>query len=195
MDLHAATSIACDPDAPVRARVEALVQVVETVALDEVAIPARIAEAVDDLALIDAAIAMRRTSVVCAALHQLGARPEVATTRKRVVRRLVAAGAGGIELAGLAIEIGDVVPAAGLAARDFDASIIPRLDRPPPDAVVGAWLGWLGDQPDIAVVAVLRRLAQSALGKLGGFDALFRFSTNPARAARLQSLSRSIVAA
>lgn len=195
MDLDAAAAIACDPDAPVRNRVEALVQVVETVALDDLTIPVRIADAIDDLALIDAAISMRRTSIVCAALHQLGTRADLASTRKRVVRRLIAAGAGGIELAGLAIDIGDVLPAATLAAKDFETHIVPRLAGGPPDAIVGAWLGWLADQPDIAVVAVLRRLAQLALGTLGTFDALFAFATNPARSARLHSLARSIVAA
>lgn len=190
MKLDAATAIACDPDAPARARVEALETVVETVSIEEVEIPERIVAALDDPTLVNAAIAMRKTSAVCAAFHQLGDRAELASTRKRVVRRLVAAGATGIELAGLAISIGDVVPGATLAVREFETAIAGRIAGGPPDVIVGAWLGWLADQPDTAAVAVLRRLA---LGQSTDFDTLFAFATNPTQSGRLRGLARSIV--
>jgi hypothetical protein len=190
MDLDAATAIVCNPDAPVRQRVDALVRVVEGVSLADTAIPPRIANALDDPSVIDAAIAMRRTSSVCAALHHLGPAPELSSTRKRVVRRLVAAGAGGIELAGLAIDVGDVVPGANLALRDYESAIVPRLAGGPPDPVVSAWLAFLSDQPDTAAVAILRRLSTAG----HDIDRLLTFSANPTHAARLATLARSIVA-
>ncbi len=153
-----AARVAADPDAPVRARVAALVAVVEAVSLAELAIPDTIADALDDGTLIEAAIKERQTNAVCAALHQLGPRSDLASTRKRVVRRLVAAGATGTNLADLAFQIGDLAAGATLAVRDLDDHLIARLARPRPEPIVEAWLGWLAEQSDAAVTAVLRML-------------------------------------
>jgi len=180
MDLDADAAIAADPDAPARSRVEALVRVVEAVSLRKLPVPAVLADAVDDLALVDAAVAMKRAGAVCAALHQLGDRPELATTRKRIVRRLVAAGAGGLPLADLAIAIGDVAAGAALAAREYQTHIAPLVHRLPPHRVAGAFLAWLAEQPDLAVASVLNKLDAP-------WDALFAHA-DPAHAARLRSI-------
>ena len=189
MDLDAAAAIACDPDLPVRQRVQALIDIVETVSVRDATIPDRVGDAIDDLALVDAAVAMKHASAVCAALHQLGPRPDLVTTRKRVVRRLIAAGVGGLALAGLAIDIGDVQPGAALAARDFDEHIAPRLVFAPSDAIVEAFLGWLAEKPDVALAAVLRQLASRV-----AFEELFAFTKNPTRSERLRRMARSILA-
>ena len=180
MDLDADAAIAADPDAPARARVEALVRVVEAVSLRDLPVPAVLADAVDDLALVDAAVAMKEARAVCAALHQLGDRPELATTRKRIVRRLVAAGVTGLPLAGLAIAIGDVAPGASLAARDFREHIAALVPRLPPQRMVNAWLAWLADQPANAAAAILRAVDPPLEELLAHAD--------PAHAARLRSI-------
>jgi hypothetical protein len=162
-----AARVAADPDAAPRARVAALVAVVEAVSLHGLAIPDVIADALDDATLIDTAIATKQTAAVCAALHQLGRRPDLETTRRRVVRKLVAAGAGGTNLADLAFQIGDLAAGANLAVRDYHDHIVSRLgdhvasvdrSRVVGDPVVEAWLTWLADQSDAAATAVLRML-------------------------------------
>jgi hypothetical protein len=180
MDLDADAAIAADPDAPVQRRVEALVRAVRAVSLRRSPVPAALADAVDDLALVDAAVAMQRAGAVCAALVQLGDREDLATTRKRIVRRLVAGGATGLPLAGLAIAIGDVAPGAALAAREYATHIAPLVHRLPPHRLVGAFLAWLAGQPDLAVAAVLRAIDAP-------WDALFAHA-DPAHAARLRSI-------
>ncbi|HEV7556518.1 MAG TPA: hypothetical protein VGO00_13725, partial [Kofleriaceae bacterium] len=101
------------------------------------------------------------------------------SSRRRVVRRLVAAGATGIALAGLAIAIGDVAVGARLAARDYRESIAPRLGRD--DALVRAWLGVVSEQPDEAVVAILRALVDAG----ASLDQLFAHAPTD-RLARLR---------
>jgi hypothetical protein len=178
--LARAAQTAADPDAPPRARIAALAAVVEAVSLHGLAIPDAIADAVDDPALIEAAIGQRQTSAICAALHQLGPRAELATTRRRVVRRLVAAGATGTNLADLAFQIGDLAAGVTLAVRDHDDHVVPRLASPPPDPIAEAWLTWLADQPDPAVAAVLRAIAAR-----GPLDPLLRHAG--AHAGRLRT--------
>jgi hypothetical protein len=180
MDLDADAAIAADPDAPVQARVEALSRVVEAVSVRDLPVPEALADAVDDLALVDAAIALKRAGAVCAALHQLGDRPELATTRKRIARRMVAAGVIGLPLAGIAIAVGDVAAGSSLAARDFREHIAPLVPRLPPHRLVNAWLAWLADQPDIAVAMILRAVDPA-------LDALLAHA-DPAHAARLRSI-------
>jgi hypothetical protein len=186
-DIARAARIAADPDAPARARVDALVQVVEAVSLRGIPIPDVIADAVDDVTLVDAAVALKRAGVVCAALHQLGPRPELESTRRRVVRRLIAAGASGTNLAALAFEIGDLSPAVTLATRDFEEHIAPRLGGARPNMIVDAWLGWLADQSDAAVTGVLRMLASrgAVLGSL------LAHVSDARRLARLERLAGS----
>jgi len=151
-------AVAADPDAPIAKRLAALSAIVDQVAIRGMAPPDQLAEAVDDLALVDAALATGQTHDVCAALHQLGPRPELATTRKRVVRRLVAAGADGLALAGLALAIGDVPVGARLAADDYAKHIVPRLLRLAPDPLVGAWARWLVTRDPVAGAAVAAAL-------------------------------------
>ncbi|NVB83764.1 MAG: hypothetical protein HOV81_35645 [Kofleriaceae bacterium] len=189
MDLHAAAAIAADPDKPGRARVDALVQVVRLVSVTEQPIPDCIADAVDDLALVDAAVSRGAANAVCAALHQLGARPELATTRRRVVRRLIAAGVTGISLAGLAAEIGDCAAGASLAVRDFDDHVAARVTRLPPDLIVSSWLSWLAAQPDELALAALRTLVSRDVKLV----AVLEHASNPRHADRLHALVRSIL--
>ncbi|HEV7555285.1 MAG TPA: hypothetical protein VGO00_07525, partial [Kofleriaceae bacterium] len=102
-DLERAARIAADPDAPMAARVDALARVVDEASLRGVAIPDAVADAIDDVALVDGATGSGRAGAVIAAVVLLGPGPELASSRRRIVRRLVAAGATGIALAGLAI--------------------------------------------------------------------------------------------
>jgi hypothetical protein len=161
MDLGRSAAIAADPDAPLLDRVRAFVAAVERVSLGAGAPPESLADAVDDIALVDAVVAARRPDVVCAALRQLGERPELATTRRRVVRRLVVLGATGLPVAGLALEIGDLDTGARLAARDFVEHVAPRAGRIVPDPLVRAWLAWLARLEANAFRAVLGALIAS----------------------------------
>ncbi len=161
--VDAVAALAADLDAPIAARVVALVAVVEAIAVTGGAIPDAIADAIDDLALVDGALAMARAASVCAALHALGPRDELTSTRKRVVRRMIAAGAPGLPLAQLALEIGDRAAGAGIAARDFTARIAPRLAAADPgDAIAGAWARWLARLDDDDAAAVLAARADVA---------------------------------
>jgi hypothetical protein len=187
MDLDALAAIAADPDAPVRTRVEALVAVVEQVSRRRVDPPAALADALDDLALVDAAVAQKRAGAVCAALVQLGEAPELATMRKRIVRRLVAAGATGLPLAGLAIAVGDVGPGANLAVRELATHVVPLVTRLPPHRLVDATIRWLAEQPDTAIAAILGKLDVN-------IDALLAHGTNSEAVARVRALARSILA-
>jgi hypothetical protein len=188
MDLDAVARTAADQDASLRSRVDALITVVERVSVYGVPIPEAIVVGLDDLDLVDAAHASGRANAVCAALHQLGPRHDLESTRKRVVRRLVARGAQGISLAGLAIEIGDVLPGSKLAAREFEELIAPRLSIAG-DHVVRAFLSWLAEQPDTAVAAVLRQLAgTTSLAELVAH-------ADPVHHARIATMVRSILGA
>lgn len=189
MELARVAAVAADPDSPIAARIAALVTVVEAVSVEGAAIPDAIADAIDDLALVDGAVLARQGSAICAALHQLGARPDLETTRRRVVRRLIATGVKGLALAGLAIEIGDVAPGAALAVADYHDQIAPRVARGG-DPIVDAWLAWLAAQPELAAAAVLRQLAVRGVA----LDAVFACATKPDRIARLRVLAPGILA-
>jgi hypothetical protein len=158
LDLDATAALAADPDRPTSTRVRALISVVERVSLDAGALPEAIADALDDVVLVDAVVAARRADVVCAALHRLGARSDLASTRRRVVRRLVAAGASGLALAGLAVAIGDRDAGVQLAVRDFSEHIVARARSLAPDPMVRAWLAWLAKLDETASRAVIRTL-------------------------------------
>ena len=188
MDLEAAARTAADQAQPLRSRVAALISAVEGATIHGVALPEAIVDALDDLQLVDAVHASGRANAVCAALYELGPRPDLESSKKRVVRRLIAHGASGISLAGLAIEIGDVQPGARLAVREFEAEVAPRLalER---DHVVHAWLSWLSDQPDTAIAIILRQLAGRT--SLAGLAAI----ADPVRHGRIIAMVRSIVGA
>ncbi len=158
----AVAALAADPDAPLAARVVALAAVVDAVAVTDARMPDAIAEALDDLGFVDGAHAMGRTAAVCAALHVLGARDEVASTRRRVVRRLVAAGVVSLPLAELALVIGDRAAGASVAARDFTAQIAPRLPATPGEPAAAAWARWLARLDDDDAAAVLGARADIA---------------------------------
>jgi len=161
--VDAVAGLAADPDAPVAARVVALVAVIEAIGEHDAPVPEAVADAIDDLALVDGALALGRAALVCAALHALGERPDLETSRRRVVRRLVAAGAGGLPLASLALAIGDRAAGAAVAVRDFDARIAPRLPCEPGDALAAGWARWLArlaDADAAAVIAVRADLAR-----------------------------------
>jgi hypothetical protein len=186
MDLDAAAAIAADPDAPARARVDALVEVVETCSRRRVPPPTALVDAIDDLALVDAAIAWRKAGAVCAALIQLGPRPDLATTRKRIVRRLVAARVTGLPLAGLAISIGDEAAGVLLATRELAEHIVPLVPRMPPHPLVGAALAWLAAQPPGATAAILGGLRVS-------LEELLAHAANPGDAEALRRAARGIL--
>ena len=153
-EFSAIAALAADPDEPAGARVVALAAVVEACAVCDLGVPEVLADAVDDLALVDAALVRGQPGAVIAALIGLGARADLATTRRRVVRRLVAAGATGLPLAGLAIAIGDVDAGVALAVRDHDRHVAGRGDDP----IVRAWRAWLAAQPEHARRAIESRL-------------------------------------
>lgn len=160
--LAAVAALAADPDAPVVARVVALGAIVDACALRDLAPPDDLAGALDDLALVDAAVTLGRSVAVCAALTLLGAHPELVTTRRRVVRRLLARGVVGLPLGLLALRLGDVTVGVGLVARDYHAHIAPRIGQPAPDALVAAWLAVVAGLPAAARVATWRGLALGA---------------------------------
>jgi len=195
-DLERTARIAADPDAAVMTRVDALAHVVDVVSLGAGPIPdaihAALAEAIDDLALVDAAISARHAGAVIAAVVLIGPQPQLASSRRRVVRRLVAAGGTGIALAGLAISIGDVASGVTLFVRDYRDSIVPRLDdwRLGSHALVGAWLAIVAEQPDDAALAILGALEASG----ASLDQLCAHAPDARRKDRLDQLRRALVA-
>jgi hypothetical protein len=189
--------LAADPDAAIPARVAALVRVVEGTSLLGTVIPPVIAEAIDDGALVDAALATRRAGAVIAAVVLLGPDPALVSSRRRVVRRLVAAGETGIALAGLAITIGDVSAGVALVVRDYREAIVPRLGawrftprQPASDPVIGAWLGLVAEQPDPAATAIVRALADAG----ASLEVLFVHAPDRVRGDRLDHLRRALTA-
>jgi hypothetical protein len=162
-----ATRVA-DRDAPIATRIDALTAIVGAVAIGRGDLAGALADAVvdalDDLGLVDALVARGRADVAVAALHQLGVRADVDSTRRRLVRRLLAAGVSGLPLAGLAIAIGDHAAGVALAVRDYRAHVAVRVARLPPDPIAAAFAHWLADQPEpvrraIAAAIDLRELA------------------------------------
>ena len=162
----ALAAVAADLDAPLPVRITATAALVEAAAIGDVDVPPALADALDDLAFVDGAVAAKRGSVICALLHYLGAGPDLASTRRRVVRRLVVAGHTGLPLAGLALQIGDLAPGALLAAADFSAVIAPRLANLAPDHDVAAWGRWLVNLPTPAAQAVVVALGDRVRGLL-----------------------------
>lgn len=187
MALIREATILADRDASLVARLKALATIVEVVSVEEVEMPDIVSDAIQDSTLISAAVAMKQTNAVCAALQLLGNRPELASTRKSIVRKLVAAGATGLNLAALAFQIGDLKPAATLVARDFVENIVPRLSAP--DHVVGAWLAWVAARSDAELTAIVNQL--SARG--AQLELLYRHAVNPAHAERVRAVVRSIL--
>lgn len=188
MGLSAEAAIVADRGASLVARLKALATIVETVSIEEVPIPEAVVDALEDSTLISAAVAMKQVDAVCAALKLLGPRPELASTKMTIVRKLIAAGGGGIPLASLAFSLGDIAAGSTLAARDFAQHIVPRLPAVP-DPVVGAWLAWLADQTDAAASAVLRHI----LARGTELDRMLAHA-NPSHDSRLRSLARGILA-
>ena len=173
-------AVAGNLDAPLPVRIAATAALVDAAAIGDLAIPIELADALDDLGLIDAAVVAQRASVICAALHYLGPRPELASTRKRIVRRLVAAGHKGLPLAGLAMQVGDLAAGALLAVADFTASIAPRTANVVPDPGVAAWGRWLVNLPGPAALAVVTALGDRVVG-------LVRHAT-PQEASRISAM-------
>ena len=188
MGLTAEAAIVADRDASLVARLKALAAIVEAVSVEEVPMPDSVVEALEDATLIGAAVAMKQVDAVCAALHLLGPRPELASTRKTIVRKLIAAGAGGLGLASLAFSLGDIAAGSTLAARDFAQHIVPRLAGAS-DPVVGGWLAWLAEQSDPVASAVLRHV----LARGTELDRML-VHANASHADRLRTLARSILA-
>jgi hypothetical protein len=121
--------------------------VVETASILDVSLPSSIADAVADADLIDAAIAQGRANPVVAALHGLARRPGLGEMRARTIRRLIDGRVRGIDLAYLAIEIGDYESAVTLAIVDFEEDLAGRLSNPD-DPVISAWLELVVEAPE-----------------------------------------------
>lgn len=172
-----------DRDASGADRVAALQRVVAGLAVADGPAPAEIrdllADALDDLALVDAAVARKQSGAVCAALHAAG-EPTSPSTR-RVVRRLLAAGAAGLPLADLAIAIGDVAVGANLARHDYYAHVASHVENLPPDSIARAFAHWLADLPEQAGRTVAARLECDLV-------ALAAHASKPGAADRLRAL-------
>jgi hypothetical protein len=154
--LDAVAWLAIDRDAPARVRLVALRAVVEAASLRDKPIPEILIEVVDDLAIVEAAVAHGFTDAICAALIKLGPRPDLVSTRRRAVRKLIAQGASGLPLAGLAFDLGDLISGALLASKDYAKYVEPLVGRPAPEPMVRAYLAWLTSlEKDQAVLAVL----------------------------------------
>ena len=150
-------AVAADRDAPLPVRMAAVAALVEAQAVGDLEVPGELAEALDDLALVDAAVTSGRGATICAALHALRGRIGV-TSLRRVVRRLVVAGLTGLPIAGLSLEIGDLATGSSLAVRDFTADVSPGLHRIAPDPDVATWIRWVLGRPPAAARAVLHAL-------------------------------------
>jgi hypothetical protein len=136
--------IAADPDEPATRRAVALAAATGAIAIVDARAPDLLGDAIDDNAVIDAAIAAGVGHALTAAAAQLGDRVDP-SSRRRLGRRLVAAGVGGTNVVELLAVAGDHEAAATAAAADLEARIAPRLRAGDVGGDVIVWAGILVD--------------------------------------------------
>lgn len=147
-DIEAVARVAADVTQSKEARLAALCGVVDATSVLGRRLPAPMADAVADPSLIDAAIALGRANSVIATLHGLARDGTVVAARAEIVRKLIAAHVRGINLAYLAVEIGDYESAVTLALVDFEEHIADRITKDPSDPVISAWLAFVVNVPE-----------------------------------------------
>lgn len=178
-----------------RARAVALLAVAEQCAVSGEAIDESVLDAVEDPAVVSAAIAAGIPQALTGALAAAPDDPVTTATRKLVAALLEAEGGGGLALASLLAAAGDSARAGAHLAREFLENINDFEDIANPDraawvAVAGALAG---SNPDVFNELCARIAAESAvsLDLLGDRVAAASTLPDPVRQAAADAIERA----